>query len=225
MSCAICLAPSSDARRVCSSCTARACGGCLMELLDRGKQRCVGCGTRFRPSAVVRACELRLQNADGGDLAKIYVKLAIAYSGAGKPRLALRTLAIAQHHAAPGFKWEHFVKLEIASNLLAIRRTADAERCLQSVMPEILEIPETRSSGLLFAECCTLLCKTNVQLEKIGEARAWLRRAMEVEDSLQLDGPLVNALQLDAEILSSERKFQLAKESLINPVDHCKGPY
>ena len=214
MSCVICLNASAHARRACS-CSAKLCRGCLMELLNHGRQRCVVCGSRFRPSAVVRACLFGLQNADGGDLAKRYVKLAIAYSGAGKPRLALRTLVIAQHHAAPGSRWGHFLKLEIASNLLAIRRTADADNCLQSVMPEILEMPQTRSSGLLFAECCTLLCKTNVQLEKHGEARAWLRRAMEVQGSLQLDGPLANSLQLDAEILSCEGKLQLAKESLI----------
>ena len=55
----------------------------------------------------------------------------------------------------------------------------------------------------------------NVQREKHGEARAWLRRAMEVEDSLELHGQLVHSLHIDAQILSYEGKFQLAKESLI----------
>ena len=215
-SCVICLDASTDARRSCSSaCTARTCSACLIALLDRGKQRCVVCGSCFLHSAVVRACEFSLQKADGADLAKRYVKLAIAYSGAGKPRLALRMLVIAQRHAVPGFTWEHFMKLEIASNLLAIRRTSLAESCLRSVMPEILEMPKTRSSGLLFAECCTLLCKTSVQRENYAEARSWLRRAMQVEDSLELHGPLANSLQLDAQILSCEGNLQLAKESLI----------
>ena len=188
-----------------------------MELLDRGKDRCVVCGSRFIPSAVVTACLFGLQSSAhlGGDQAKAYVKLAVAYSNAGRPRRALRSLAIAQHHALPGSRWEHFLKLEIASNLLAIGHTADAERCLRSVMPQILEMPQTRSAGLLYAECCKLLCKMNVQLEKHGAARSWLRSAMEAEDSLQLDGPLANSLQLDAQILSTEGQFQLAKESLI----------
>ena len=216
MSCIICLNASADARRSCS-CSAKVCRGCLMELLNRGKQRCVTCGSRFRHSAIVAACRFDLQNdAEGGDsLAKRYVKLAIAYSGAGKPRLALRNLALAQHHAAPGFSWEHFTKVEIASNLLALGRTSAAESCLRVVMPQILNMPQTRSSGLLFAQCCTLLCKANVQQEKHGEARAWLRNAMEIEDVLQLDWPLAQSLQFDAQILSREGKLQLAKESLI----------
>jgi hypothetical protein len=82
-------------------------------------------------------------------------------------------------------------------------------------MPHILEMPQTRSAGMLYAECCKLLCKMNVQLENSGAARSWLRRAMSAEDSLQLDGPLANSLQLDAQILSSEGKFRLAKESLV----------
>ena len=41
-----------------------------------------------------------------------------------------------------------------------------------------------------------------------------MRKAMDAEDPLQLDGPLANSLQLDAPILSSESKFQLAKDSL-----------
>ena len=78
-------------------------------------------------------------------------------------------------------------------------------------MPHILEMPQTRAAGLHYAECCKLLCKMNVQLGKRGAARSWLRSAMEAEDSLQLDGPLANSLQIDAQILSSEGKFRLAK--------------
>jgi hypothetical protein len=176
----------------------------------------VVCGGRFIPSAVVRACLHGLQSLEGGeDQTKAYVKLAVAYSNAGKPRRALRSLAIAQHHAPPGNRWQHFLELEIASNLLAIGHTADADRCLRGVMPHILEMPQTRSAGMLYAECCKLLCKMNVQLLKKGAARSWLRRAMSTEDSLQLDGPLANSFQLDAQILRSEGKFQLAKDSLV----------
>ena len=215
MSCVICLDASADARRVCG-CSARACPACLLGLLDRGKDRCVVCGGRFIPTVVVRACQHGLQNPDGGgDQTKAYVKLAIAYSSAGKPRRALRSLAIAQHHAPPGHRWEHFLELEIESSLLAIGHTADADRCLRKIMPRILEMPQTRSAGMLYAECCKLLCKMNAQIEKKGAARSWLRRAMEAEESLQLDGSLANSLQLDAQILSSEGKFQLAKESLV----------
>ena len=174
------------------------------------------CGGRFIPASVVRACQHGLQSSEGReDQTKAYVKLAVAYSNAGKPRRALRSLAIAQYYAPPANRWQHFLELEMASNLLAIKQTADADRCLRRVMPHILEMPQTRSAGMLYAECCKLLCKTNVQLEKNGAARSWLRRAMEAEDSLQLDGPLASSLQLEAQILSSLGKFQLAKESLI----------
>ena len=187
-----------------------------MELLDRGKDRCVICGSRFIPSAIVTACLFGLQSAAhlGGDLTKAHVNLAIAYSNAGSPRRALRCLAIAQHHVLPGSRWEYVLKLEVASNLLDVGSTASAERCLRSVMPQIMEMSHTRAAGVLYAECCKLFCKTKVQLEKHGAARSWLRSAMNAEDSLKLDGPLAESLQLDAQILSSEGKFQLAKESL-----------
>ena len=190
MSCIICLS-SAEARRVCS-CSARACRGCLLSLLDRGRQRCVVCmhargrvagrpvlpschmsvtlrcqnlselfvlaygvpscpailpyggwragrawvcGSRYQPSAVVRACSFGVRNADAGaDPAKQYAKLAVAYSNAGSPRRALRWLAIAQNLASPGTRWYHFIELETAQNLLAIGDAASAERCLRTVM-------------------------------------------------------------------------------------------
>ena len=135
-----------------------------------------------------------------------YVKLATAYSIAGRPRRSLRTLAIAKRHAAPDSNLAHFIKLETAANLLDIDSAAETERCLLSVMHIILEMtdPITLSSAVLYAGCCKFLCKMSVQLENNGAARRWLRRAMEAEDSLQLDGALVNSLQHDAQILSSE---------------------
>ena len=163
------------------------------------------CGGRFSPSAVVKACQHGLaQSSDrGGDQTKAYVNLAVAYSNAGKPRRALRSLAIAQHHAPPGNRLQHFLQLEIASNLLAIKQTADANRCLRRVMLHILEMPQSRSADLLYSECCKLLCKLNIQLEQNDAARSWLRQCMEAEDSLQLDGQRASSLQLEAQILSS----------------------
>ena len=174
------------------------------------------CGGRFIPASVVRACQHGVQSLDGGgDQTKAYVNLAAAYSNARKPRRALRSLAIAQHHASPGNHLQHFMQLETASNPLAIKQTADANRCLRRIMLNILEMPQSRSADLLYSECCKLLCKTNVQLKKNDAARCWLRRAMEAEGWLELDRPLANSLQLDAQILNSMGKFQLARESLI----------
>ena len=213
--CVICLDASAGARCVCG-CSARACPACLLGLLDRGKDRCVVCGGRFIPAVVVRACQHGLRSSEGrADQTKGHIKLAVAFSNAGKPRRALRSLEVAQRHAPPGSRLEPFLELEIASNLLALGRTADADRCLRKVMPHVLEMPQTQSAGMLYAECCNLLCKMHVQLEKTGAARSWLRRAMVAEVSLQLDGPLVNSLQLDAQILNSEGNFQLARDALI----------
>ena len=120
MTCVICLT-AANTELVCS-CAALACRGCLLALLDHGKERCVVCGSRLHPSAVVDACLSRLEGpaSDGSDPAKAYVKLAIAYSTAGDPRCALRSLAIAQHLVVPGSRWDQVIALETAQNLLAI---------------------------------------------------------------------------------------------------------
>jgi hypothetical protein len=187
-----------------------------MELLDRGRDRCVVCGSRFHSSAIVKACLFGLQiSADlGGDPAKPYVKLAVAYSNAGRPRRALRSLATAQQHAVPGSRRDHFISLETAQNLVAIGDASSAERCLRRVMPSLLALPTTFSAGVLYASCCTLLCKTSTQLDKRGPARSWLRRAMDVQGDLGLDGPLADSLQLDAQMSSCEGKHHQAKEAL-----------
>ena len=214
MNCIICLSTSTNARPVCS-CSSRVCRRCFLGLLDRGRQRCVVCGSRYQPSSVVRACLFGVQNADvADDPAKSYAKLAVAYSNAGRPRRALRSLAIAQNLAVPGTRWYHFIVLETAQNLLVIGDAASAERCLQSVMPSLLSLPTTLSSGVLYSSCCVLLSKTSMQLEKRGTARAWLRRAMHVQGDLGLDLPLADSLQLDAKMLSREGQHRQAKESL-----------
>ena len=173
------------------------------------------CGSRYQPSAVVRACLFGIHHTDAGDdPAKQYAKLAIAYSNAGKPRRALRTLAIATHHAVPGTRWYHFIMLETAQNLLVVGDAASAERSLRTVLPSLLALPPTVASGILYASCCVLFSKTSTQLEKRGTARAWLRRAMHVQRELGLDLPLADSLQLDAQILSYEGEYRQAKENL-----------
>ena len=212
MSCVICL-NSVDAERVCC-CSALACRCCLLALLDHGRERCAVCGSRFQPAAVVRACLFGLAGpADGSDPAKVYVKLAMAYLAAEEPRRALRSLAIAQHLVVPGSCWDHMISLETAESLLAIGHIASAEGCLRSVMPRLLE-SQTRSSGVLFANCCTLLCKTNMLQENFGPARAWLRRALNIQADLELDGPLATSLQLDAKLLGLDGKHLVAKKTL-----------
>ena len=104
--------------------------------------------------------------------------------------------------------------METAQNLLAIGDAASAERCLRTVMPGLLALPTTVSSGVLYSSCCVLLSKTSMQLEKRDTARAWLRRAMHVQGDLALDLPLADSLQLDAQILSYEGEYRQAKESL-----------
>ena len=81
-------------------------------------------------------------------------------------------------------------------------------------MPAVFQLPRSYASAVLYTHCCTLLGKTNAQLEKHGTAKAWLRRAMEVQGDLGLDVALANSLQLEATILSCEGKHALAKESL-----------
>ena len=151
MTCVICFT-AANAERVCS-CAALACRGYLLALLDHGKERCVVCGSRFHPSAVVNACLSGLEGpaSDESDPATAYVNLAVAYSTAGDPRCALRSLAIAQHLVVPGSRWDQVISLETAQNLLAIGQIEEAEGCLRSVMPRLLEMPTTVSSGVLFA--------------------------------------------------------------------------
>ena len=215
MSCVICLDASAKARRVCG-CSARVCLRCLMALLDRGRDRCVLCGSRFRSNAVVKACRQALENVDNDrDRAGRHVKLAVAYSMTGLPRRALRHLAIAKRFAAPGSIEAHNMQLEIASNLLETGSTAEAERCLLSVMDMILEMtPVTLASALLYTSCCTLLARTNLNFGKFAPAKSWLRRAMAFQDEPQFEFQLAESLQLEAQILRCEGNLGEAKESL-----------
>ena len=216
MSCVICLDASADARRSCS-CSARTCPACLLALLDRGINRCVVCGSHFEILAVVNAC---LHNAQicadsGGDLAKAHGKLAVAYSTAGRPRDALRSLAIAQLHVEPNTRWEQFLKLESAQNLLSIGETTEADRLSRSIMPAVLQVPTSKPSAALYAHCCLLKCKIHVQREKRGPAGlSWLQRAIGVQSDWGLDAPLATSLQLQAELLSKEGKHHEAKQAL-----------
>ena len=211
MNCVICLtAPNADS--VCG-CSALVCRACLLSLLDHGRERCVICGSRFIPSFVVNACLLGLEGPVGQD-AKAYIKLAVAYSSAGDPRCALRSLAIAQHLAVSGSRWELLIKIETAQSLLAIGHVDDADACLRGVMPRILELPRTFGNGILFASCCTLLCKTSMQQAKFGPARAWLRRALNIQADLGLNASLATSLELDAKLLSRQGKYDLAKRTL-----------
>ena len=212
MSCIICLT-SANAERACS-CTALACRGCLLEILDRGKERCVVCGSRWHPQAVVHACLSGLEGPTASQDAKAYVKLAVAYSAAEDPRRALRSLAIAQHLVEPESRWDHFIKVETGQNLLAIGLVDDAERCLRGVMPRLLQLPRRAPSGVLFAACCVLLCKTNSRKEKLGPARAWLRRALNIQADLGLQVPLATSLQMDASLLMCQGKYHIAKKTL-----------
>ena len=217
MSCVICLVSSPDARHSCS-CSARTCPACLLQLLDRGADRCVVCGSRFRQLAVVRACLYGVQTSgsDSGDLtkAKAHGKLAVAYSGAGRHADALQSLAIALRHAAPGSLWQHFLKLESAQNLLSIGRTDEARRCLVSVMPTLLQLPTSLPEASLHAHCCMLLAKTNVQNERRAAAKSWLRRAIRVQGEFGLQGPLATTMQLYSELLSRDHEHQEAKAVL-----------
>ena len=212
MSCIICLT-SANAERACS-CTALACRGCLLEILDRGKERCVVCGSRWHPQAVVNACVSGLEGPTTNQDAKAYVKLAVACSAAEDPRRALRSLAIAQHLVEPESRWDHFIKVETGQNLLAIGLVDDAERCLRGVMPRLLQLPRRAPSAVLFAACCILMCKANSRKEKSGPARAWLRRALNIQGDLGLEVPLATSLQLDANLLMREGKYQIAKKTL-----------
>ena len=76
----------------------------------------------------------------------------------------MRTLAIAKRYAVPGSNLADFIQLETASNLLATGSAAEAERCLMSIMDMILEMtdPITLSSAVVYAACCTLLCKADI---------------------------------------------------------------
>ena len=211
MNCVICLtAPNADS--VCG-CSALVCRACLLSLLDHGRERCVVCGSRFTPSAVVKACLLGLDGSAGQD-PKAYIKLAVAHSAAGDPRCALRSLAIAQHLAVSGSRWELLIKIETAQSLLAIGHVDDADACLRGVMARTLELPRTFGNGILFASCCTLLCKTSMQQAKFGPARAWLRRALNIQADLGLNASLATSLELDAKLLSRQGKYDLAKRTL-----------
>jgi tetratricopeptide (TPR) repeat protein len=126
----------------------------------------------------------------------------------------LRSLAIAQHLAVSGSRWELLIQIETAQSLLAIGHVDDADACLRGVMPMILEMPRTFGNGILFASCCTLLCKTSMQQAKFGPARAWLRRALNIQADLGLNASLATSLELDAKLLSRQGKYDLAKRTL-----------
>lgn len=215
MCCIICLVASADAGQVCS-CSARVCPPCLLALLDHGRDRCVQCGSCFEPLSVVKACLLsvRLCVTDGSDLARPYLKLAVAYSRAGRPRRARHSLEIAQNHAVPGSRLFHFIQLENAQNALILGHPAEAERYLKGVMPTLLQLPTTLAEALLYTLCCTMLSKTDVQFERYDSARLWLRRAIGIQADLDLHGELTTSLQLDANILRIEGKHHEAKRAL-----------
>ena len=217
MSCVICLVSSPDARHSCC-CSARTCPACLLALLDRGADRCVVCGSRFRPLSVVRACLHGVHNCavDSSDLAKAkaHGKLAVAYSSAGRHEDALQSLAIAQGHAAPGSRWQHFLKLESAQNLLSIGQTDEAQRCLRSVMPTLLQLPTSLPEASLYSHCCMLLAKTSVQNQRRDAAKSWLRRAIDVQGAFGLHAPLATTMQLYFELLSRDGEYLEAKTVL-----------
>ena len=175
-------------------------------------------GSRFRQLSVVAACLHGVQNcaADGGDSAKAkaHGKLAVAYSSAGRHADALRSLAIAQRHAVPVSWWEHFLRLESAQNLLSIGSTEEAQRCLLGVMPTLLQLPTSLPEASLYAHCCMLLAKTNVQTERRDAAKSWLRRAIGVQSDFGLHGPLATTMQLYSELLSRDNEYQEAKTVL-----------
>ena len=176
------------------------------------------CGSRFRPLSVVRACLFGVQSCDGdsSDLtkAKAHGKLAVAYSSAGRHEEALQSLAIAQRHAAPGSRWEYFLKLESAQNLLSIGQTDEAQRCLRSVMPTLLQLPTSLPEASLYAHCCMLLAKTSVQNERRAAAKSWLRRATDVQADFGLHAPLDTTLQLYPELLSRDNEHNDSKTVL-----------
>ena len=99
MSCVVCLTARANVERV-SSCSALLCRGCLLAFLDKGKERCVVCVSRYQPSAIVNACLFGLRGSadDSSNPAKPYIKLAVAFSNAGSPRCAMRVLSIAHTH-------------------------------------------------------------------------------------------------------------------------------
>ena len=214
MSCVICLS-TGDAHRSCG-CSAGLCPVCLLALLDRGVNRCVVCGSNFEALAVVRACLRNAQNCvvGGGDLAKAHGKLAAAYSNAGLPRKALRSLAVAQLHAEPNSHWDTILKLETVQNLVSIGETTEADRLSRSIMPAVLQVPTSRPAAALYAHCCLLKYKINVHRGKQWAAASWLRRAIGVQSDFGLDAPLAASLQLYADLLNEEAKHHEAKQAL-----------
>ena len=211
MRCVICLTDPADAVCICSACV---CPACLVKLLDRGRNRCAVCGSRFQPSAVVKACSLAVKNAEGGNLTKAHGKLAVAYSTAGRPLHALCSLEIALRHAEPNSRWEHFLKLENAQNLFFAGRTDEADRCLRSLMPILLQMPTSAPAAALYSHVCILKCKMDAQRDKQDSARSWVRRGIGVQSEFGLDAPLANSLQLYFELLSKAGMHEEAKQAL-----------
>ena len=138
----------------------------------------------------------------------------MAYSSAGLPKHALSSLAIAQRHAEPNSRWELFLKMESAQNLLSMGDTDEADRRLRSIMPTVLQVTTSRPAAALYAHLCLLKCKINVQRDKQWAAASWLRRAIGVQSDFGLDAPLAASLQLYADLLNKEAKHQEAKQAL-----------
>ena len=81
-------------------------------------------------------------------------------------------------------------------------------------MPTILLVPTSRPAAALYAHCCLLKYKINVQRDKQCAAASWLRRAIGVQSDFGLDPPLAASLQLYADLLNKEAKHQEAKQAL-----------
>ena len=147
--CVICLA-AQDADRVCH-CSAMVCRGCLSSLIDRGRTRCAVCGSRYQPSAVVKACLFGLDEPASSQQcpAKAYIKLGLAYSAARRPRSALRALSVAQQSVVPDTHLHFLCMLETARNRVRLGDSASAEGGLELVISKLLDIPNVGSAVLV----------------------------------------------------------------------------
>jgi ATP/maltotriose-dependent transcriptional regulator MalT len=81
-------------------------------------------------------------------------------------------------------------------------------------MPTVLQVPTSRAAAALYAHCCLLKYKINVQRDKQWAAASWLRRAIGVQSDFGLDPPLAASLQLYADLLNKEAKHQEARQAL-----------
>ena len=115
-------------------------------------------------------------------------------------------------------KWDTCRRLAVASNLLTIGHTTNAKQYLVQIMPQIVKMTQTRSARTLFAECCKLFCRTDIQLQQHDNARTWLRSAMNAEELSANYENLTKSLHLDAQILNNQGRYKLAKESLMEAI-------